>query len=87
MSCGLDFPCPPCDPNKDVNPCTGVKGYGFNSSTEAPGGFPKNKVYKDIISKDSILCQNKSNQMMFYDGSYCIPDKPPGAQIDLYQSY
>ena len=61
MSCGLDFPCPPCDPNKDVNPCTGVKGYGFNSSTEAPGGFQKIKSIKTLFLR--ILFYVKINQI------------------------
>lgn len=84
MSCGTNLACPPCDPdNSDINPCTGVKGYGYNSSAEASGGFPKNPIYKNMIAKDKILCQNDSQQMNFYDKSgYCTSEKPPGANID-----
>ena len=77
--CGIDTPCPPCGPG--VNPCTGVEGYGFNSS----GGFPNDPVYKKIIAKDTTLCKkkNSSEEMAFYDKTgNCTSDKPPNADKD-----
>ena len=79
--CGIDEPCDLCGPG--VNPCTGVEGYGFNSSNEIYGGFPNDPVYQNIIKRDKTPCKNSSGEMAFYDKTgYCTSDKPPNADKD-----